>query len=74
LHRDAGGANTDPLVAEDFQLMQLYGGEYQPGVPLAAALRSANSSGNFTASARQLSDVAMVAASAFAVQEYPDAR
>lgn len=54
--------------------MQLYAAEYQPGVPLAASLRSANSSGTFKATARQLSDVVMVAASAFAVQDYPDAR
>lgn len=70
------------LVAEDFELLQLYAENFQPGGALAQVIKAAraakkdkeSSSSKVQLTAAAGSDVVMVAASALAAQVYPDSR
>eukprot|EP00878_Enallax_costatus_P030698 GHUV01033475.1.p1 GENE.GHUV01033475.1~~GHUV01033475.1.p1 ORF type:complete len:1023 (+),score=330.57 GHUV01033475.1:219-3287(+) len=77
-HSPWDDASGPALVAEDFELLQLYAESFQPGGALAKVIKSGRSSKD-KGSGPQLStaassDVVMVAASALASQVYPDSR
>jgi hypothetical protein len=58
------------LTAADFDLMQIYGSDFQPGAEIASAVKAEAGS----LRAEELNNVVMVAASAFGAQVYPDSR
>ncbi|GBF95627.1 UDP-glucose:glyco glucosyltransferase [Raphidocelis subcapitata] len=68
---EAGAGGAEGLTAEDFGLMQMYAQEMQPGAAIAAAVRAAAKP---YLPPRNMSDAALLAASAIGAQIYPDSR
>ena len=66
----AGNLTAPALTAADFELMQIYGSEFQPGAEIAAAVK--DEAGSLTM--EEMNNVVMVSASAFGAQVYPDSR
>lgn len=64
-------------MAEDFELLQLYGSAFQLGEALGKAVKASRAkkgSEEVLSNVKYASDVVMVAASALAAQVYPDSR